>query len=670
MSTWEKLKKYTSFDPGITLPSIIIIFTVVFGCAAFPEITETYLTQARHWITSSTGWLFILGASFFVIFLLILCVSNLGNIRLGNDDDEPEHSFFSWLAMLFAVGMGIGLMFFGVAEPISHFAQPLHAGLSVNDQAKTAMLNTFFHWGIHAWAIYGVLGLALAYFGFRYHVPLTVRRAFFPILKDKVNGPIGRFIDVVALSCTIFGITTTLGYGALQLAAGFKEIHLIDSVQPSTLVLIILVCTSCSILSAISGVSKGVRYLSEINLLLAFGLMLFVLLAGPTVFTLNAFTENLGAYIANLVPLSFRTFAYDPQNEGWFTSWTVMYWAWWITWSPFVGMFIAKISKGRTIREFILGVLLVPTVFNLLWMTVFGNTAIWVDLTHKGILSGLTGQTESMLFAFLHQLPFSQITSFLSIVVITLFFVTSADSGIFVVNGIASSGGTQFPRWQSILWGAVLAALAILLLYTGGLDALQAMNMVMALPFLLILLLLCFCLFKGLLVDEDYFGRGLSACTSYWTGSAWQDRLHSMAISPDLNHARDFIRNTAVPAFKELAQEMENYGVKATVKMNGPYNMPRAEFTIVQSTMRNFTYGVMCQETDVSEFATENPAMPQINREVMYVPVSYFADGRIGYPVRYMKKEELIVDVLRQYDRFTKLATDKRHRLFLFDPED
>ena len=388
------------FDPGITLPSIIIIFTVVFGCANFPEITETYLTQARHWITSSTGWLFILGASFFVIFLLILCVSNLGNIRLGNDDDEPEHSFFSWLAMLFAAGMGIGLMFFGVAEPISHFAQPLHAGLSVNDQAKTAMLNTFFHWGIHAWAIYGVLGLALAYFGFRYHVPLTVRRAFFPILKDKVNGPIGRFIDVVALSCTIFGITTTLGYGALQLAAGFKEIHLIDSVQPSTLVLIILVCTSCSILSAISGVSKGVRYLSEINLLLAFGLMLFVLLAGPTVFTLNAFTENLGAYIANLVPLSFRTFAYDPQNEGWFTSWTVMYWACWITWSPFVGMFIAKISKGRTIREFILGVLLVPTVFNLLWMTVFGNTAIWVDLTHKGILSGLTGQTESMLFAF------------------------------------------------------------------------------------------------------------------------------------------------------------------------------------------------------------------------------------------------------------------------------
>lgn len=525
------------------------------ACAAFPGSSGYYLNEAKQWITKSWGWLFILGVSCFVIFLLLLCVSKLGDIRLGDDDEEPEYPFLSWIAMLFAAGMGIGLMYFGVAEPISHYALPLDPNLSQGARAETAMLNTFFHWGIHSWAIYGVLGLALAYFGFRYHLPLTVRSGFYPLLKNRLDGALGRIIDITALCCTIFGITTTLGFGALQLGAGLKQIGFISHIDMPQLIVIIIVSISFSILSAISGVGKGVRHLSEINLLLALGLLLFVLLAGPSMMIMSDFTQNLGEYIHNIIPLSFRTFAYDPENEGWFTSWTVVYWAWWIAWAPFVGMFIAKISRGRTIREFVLGVLFVPTLFNLLWMTIFGNSAIWVDLQTNGSLSAISGETEALLFAFLNHLPLGSVTSFISVVIIALFFVTSADSGIFVINTIASYGKSGFPKWQSIFWGASLALLAIVLLYSGGLGALQAMTMVMALPFLVVMIVLCFCLWDGLLVDNGYFSRGLSVCTSYWTGSLWKERLHSMSRKPDLVNARKFIRELAEKVLKSGHRE-------------------------------------------------------------------------------------------------------------------
>ena len=618
MDDSRKFPFRSTFNSWVTIPGIIVILAVVIACAAFPGSSGYYLNEAKQWITKSWGWLFILGVSCFVIFLLLLCVSKLGDIRLGDDDEEPEYPFLSWIAMLFAAGMGIGLMYFGVAEPISHYALPLDPNLSQGARAETAMLNTFFHWGIHAWAIYGVLGLALAYFGFRYHLPLTVRSGFYPLLKNRLDGALGRIIDITALCCTIFGITTTLGFGALQLGAGLKQIGFISHIDMPQLIVIIIVSISFSILSAISGVGKGVRHLSEINLLLAL----------------------------------------------------VVYWAWWIAWAPFVGMFIAKISRGRTIREFVLGVLFVPTLFNLLWMTIFGNSAIWVDLHTNGAISAISGETEALLFAFLNHLPLGSVTSFISVVIIALFFVTSADSGIFVINTIASYGKSGFPKLQSIFWGASLALLAIVLLYSGGLGALQAMTMVMALPFLVVMIVLCFCLWDGLLVDNGYFSRGLSVCTSYWTGSLWKERLHSMSRKPDLVNARKFIREVAVPAFEELADEMKKYGVEATVEYDSESLLPKAEFIIKQDSIRNFKYGIDCEIHNVSDFAIKNDSMPQVDSEVVYVPMSYFEDGRTGYPVRYMKKDEIIVDILRQYDRFTKLVSDKKHKLFIFDTED
>lgn len=597
-----KLKIPSTFDKGITIPGLSIIFFIAFCCMLVPGISGHYLNIARQWITGTWGWAFIFGASLFILFLLLLCLSRLGDIRLGDEDEEPEYPFLSWVSMLFAAGMGIGLLYFGVAEPISHYALPLREGLSAGEQAKTAMLNTFFHWGIHAWAIYGTMGLALAYFGFRYHLPLTIRSAFYPLLKENMNGTASHLIDIIALCCTIFGITTTLGYGAMQLGAGLKHVGLLGQLTQPALAVIILAATSCSIVSAISGVGKGVRRLSEANLALAGLLLLFILLAGPTTRIMGDFTENVGAYIHNLVPLSFRTFAYDPENEGWFTDWTVMYWAWWISWAPFVGIFIAKISKGRTIREFILGVLFVPTLFNLLWMTIFGNSAILLDQENAGALSALAGQTEALLFAFLSLEPLGQFTSTISVLMIFIFFVTSADSGIFVINTIASHGEHTFPRWQSIFWGYLMSLLAIGLLYSGGLSALQSMTMI-----------------------------------------------------------------TALPALEELKAEMERHGIHPSIEEKTVQGLPRYEFTIRQSGLHDFTYGIMCEIREASDTAIKNKAMPFVKKHKIYIPVSCFEDGRTGYSLRLMKKEELIVDILRQYDRFTRLASDKNHKLFIFE---
>lgn len=387
-----------NLQASIVLPSILFIGIVIISCIFFPDRTDTILSIVKEYIFSSFSWVYILCVAFFFLFLVILCLGKLGDIRLGNEDEKPEFSFFSWLCMLFSAGMGIGLMFFGVAEPISHLSAPLHGSASSLVQTKEAMLNTLFHWGIHAWAIYGIIGLALAYFGFRYQLPVTLRSGFYPLLKHRLNGFWGNLIDIVALCATIFGLTTTLGFGAMQLNAGLSAVGIFSTASFSHIVLLIVITVGLAILSAISGVSKGIRYMSQGNLILAIALLLFILFAGPTVYLLSAFTENVGYYLTHIIELSFRTFAYESTKEEWFTNWTITYWAWWISWAPFVGLFIAKISKGRTIREFVVCVLLVPTLFNIFWMTVFGNGAIWVDGQTGGILTQAAAETEKLLF--------------------------------------------------------------------------------------------------------------------------------------------------------------------------------------------------------------------------------------------------------------------------------
>lgn len=632
-----------------------------------PEGAKAVLTFLKQELFNSFSWIYILSVAFFFLFLVVLCLGKLGDIRLGDDDEEPEYSFFSWLCMLFSAGMGIGLMYFGVAEPISHLSAPLHSMASPVVQTKEAMLNTLFHWGIHAWAIYGIIGLSLAYFGFRYRLPVTIRSGFYPLLKHRIYSTPGTVIDILALCATIFGLTTTLGFGAMQLHAGLREIGALSGASFQSLVFIILLSIGAAVLSSISGVGKGVRYLSQGNLILAISLMLFVLLTGPTVYILAAFTENIGYYLTHIVELSFRTFAYESTKEEWFTSWTIMYWAWWISWAPFVGLFIAKISRGRTIREFVVCVLLIPTVFNLLWMTVFGNGAIWMDAQTAGMLTQAAEETDRLLFLFLNQLPLPAITSLIAILVIAIFFITSADSGIFVINSIASQGKSTFPRWQSILWGSMLAVLAIGLLYSGGLEALQTMTVIMALPFSLIMVVMAFCLLRGLWVDDSYFSRNLSKSTAYWDGKHWQARLKKVVSTGKLEDVRAFLRDVADPAFEELQAEFAKNGIAAQIRSGEEDGLPYCELIVESGCLRNFLYGVGCKEHAVSKMVVSSDLLPKMDTVDDFEPVCYFADGRRGYSLKYMRREEMLTDVLRQYERYIRMIANSKHNLYLFD---
>ena len=593
-------------------------------------------------------------------FLVILSVSSLGNIKLGNDEEEPEFGFLSWLAMLFAAGMGVGLMFFGVAEPLTHYLSDITTGTAEHKQQE-ALLHTLFHWGIHAWAVYGTIALALAYFGFRYKLPLALRSCFYPLLKERINGKLGDLIDIMALLATLFGIITTLGFGASQLGAGLHQLGWISENSFSLQMVVIAVVMSLAIFSAISGVGKGVKILSELNLTLAFCLLIFVLVAGPTLYLLSAFSDNIGTYLSNLVQLSFKTYVYEQEHTAWFSGWTILYWAWWCSWAPFVGLFIARISKGRTIREFIFGVLVVPSLFGVLWFTVFGNTAIWLnDGEAAGTLGQMISSPETLLFKFLDYLPLSGVTGLVSLVVISLFFITSADSGIYVLNNIASRDKSlAAPRWQAVMWGILMSVVAIVLMQSGGLANLQAMTLLVALPFAMLMLLMCFSLWKGLNADKKYFDTKVNPTSIFWTGDKWKERLEQMMNQTQEKDILRFLKHTVLPAMRELRQELiSKYELSVQINTLFDQDEPAVELVIQKDLMRDFMYGVKSIGREVSEQLINDDNLPHIQHSMTYEPYTYFFDGRVGYDVQYMDQDELIADMLKHYERYLSLLDD------------
>lgn len=657
MSLHSLIQNKSSFNPIVIVATLIFVALLLVGTLAFPVSMQNTLNFLKEGIFQHFSWFYVLTFSLFLFFLIFLAISNLGSIKLGTDEEEPEFSFMSWLSMLFAAGMGVGLMFFGVAEPLSHYADPIS-----NGQAESAMLHTFFHWGIHAWAIYGVIALALAYFGFRYKLPLALRSCFYPILKDKINGRLGDAIEVMALIATLFGIITTLGFGAIQLGSGFQQIGWVSENSFSMQVTVIIAVMTLAVTSAVSGVGKGVKILSETNLVLAVLLMLFVLCTGPTLHLLGAFSNNLGNYLSNLVELSFKTYVYESNNTAWFNGWTVLYWAWWCSWAPFVGLFIARISRGRTIREFIFGVLVIPSLYCVLWFTIFGNSAIWLDTNvANGALAGLTSSPEKLLFAFLDYLPLPTLSSIVALIVISLFFITSADSGIYVLNSIASRDKSMAsPKWQAIMWGILMSAIAIALLNSGGMNVLQTMTLITALPFAFLMILMAFSLWKALEADQKYFNAVVTPTSSYWTGERWKERLQTMLNQSQESDIHSFMKYTALPAMRELSMEM-NKGYGLTVQVNTAAlndEEPSIELVIEKSTMRNFVYGIKSVRYDIAEQLVQESNLPHIRNNITYAPVTYFSDGRTGYDVQYMSREELIADILKNYERYLSLMED------------
>ena len=495
------------FHPEVFLVSGGLILLFVVFTLIFQEPAETAFGAVQGFIAGSLGWFFILSVSLFLIFTIFLAFSKLGQVRLGGPDAQPEFPTFAWVAMLISAGMGIGLMFWSVAEPIFHFQDPpaLLGDITPNtaDAAKQALGITFFHWGLHAWGIYALVGLSLAFFAFNWGLPLTIRSVFYPLLGEKIYGWPGNVIDILAVASTLFGLATSLGFGVQQVNAGFNFLFGLQISTPVQVGLIFII-TGFATASVVSGLGNGVRRLSELNMTLAAVLMAFVLLVGPTLFILNSFVETLGYYAASLPTLSFWTETFS--GTSWQNSWTVFYWGWWVSWSPFVGIFIARVSKGRTVREFILGVLLLPSMLTFLWMSVFGGTALSFELNEAtaGVISTAVGDNVSTaLFVMLQQLPLTGITTFVGIVLVVVFFVTSSDSGSLVVDSLTSGGKLESPVPQRVFWAVMEGVVAAALLLGGGLGALQTASIATGFPFAIVLLIMCYSIYKGLRYEHD-----------------------------------------------------------------------------------------------------------------------------------------------------------------------
>lgn len=659
METTNSMTTPSNLKLQVFIPSILLILGLLIICVLIPEIADKIFFFAQKGFSDAFGWFYLISVAIFLIVLVAIAISSYGNIRLGADDSKPEYSFTSWIAMLFAAGMGIGLIYYGVGEPMKHFSSPPYEEARTLSAAKEAMAISFFHWGFHAWSIYCLVGLTLAYFGFRYNLPLTMRSALYPILRERINGWLGHSVDIFALCCTIFGLVATLGHGVLQISAGLTKVAGFAMLQPISYIVIIATVISMSGLSAISGVGNGVRRLSEANLILAILLMLFVIVTGPAQHLLGAFSENIGHYLSSLTKFTFDTHVYNPiKNTDWFRDWTLLYWTWWIAWAPFVGMFIARISRGRTIREFIFGALIIPSIFNFIWMTVFGNTAIWLDLNvAHGLLSQNADNLNALLFDFLEYLPLSTLTSCLTISLITIFFVTSADSGVLVVDSISAGGELEAPKWRLLFWLAIIGTTVSILLITGGIKAIQSIVLLCSLPFTIIMVLFCFSLWKGLLADRLYFSKDSTITTLFWNGKDWKNRLEQILHSPTKVNIKNFINNTALSALKAVSTELKNQGINVDVITNEDENY--ICLIAKQDNMRDFIYGVKSAKLLSRILSLRDDIVPETKRSYNYKAVTFFEDGRKGYDILYLNQDEIIKDILKHFERYLASLQDK-----------
>ncbi len=625
----------------------LIIAFVIFGASA-PDYAGGLFSDVQTWISETFGWFYVLSVAIFVIFALFLALSPYGRVKLGPDDAEPDYSNASWFAMLFSAGMGIGLMFFGVAEPLMHFTDPPVGDGGTINAARQALTITFFHWGVHAWAIYAVIGLALAYFCFRHGLPLTIRSSLYPLVGERIHGPIGHMADIFAVLGTMFGVATSLGLGVLQINAGLTYLFDVPDAI-TTQIILIAVITLMATASVVLGLDVGIRRLSELNLILAISLLAFVLVAGPTLFLLRALVQNTGAYLSDLINATFTLYAYEPNT--WIGGWTLFYWAWWIAWSPFVGMFIARVSRGRTIRQFIVGVLFVPVGFTFMWMTFFGNTAISLDLgAAAGALSAaVNADVPTALYRFLEFFPFASVSSVVATILVVTFFVTSSDSGSLVIDTITSGGHDNPPVWQRIFWALSEGVVAAVLLLAGGLTALQTAAITAALPFTVVMLFVCYGLLKGLRI-EAYRRISLDLPASIQIQGAqipWQQRLQTIVQHPQQRAAERFIVDTVAPALREVADEVRKTGLDAAVQANGR----EASLTVFHGDEREFLYAVRLRSYQAPSFAYRERSLKPDEERTYYRGEVHLLEGAQHYDVMGYTTAQIIGDVLSQYEK-------------------
>jgi choline/glycine/proline betaine transport protein len=655
----KKLQAHICVPVFFSAAALIILFVL---CGAImPSTMETVFSAVQGWIIDTFGWFYMLAVALFLVLAVFIAVSGLGNVKLGPDDAEPDFNYISWFAMLFSAGMGIGLMFYSVAEPIMHYTDPPLGQGGTMEAASEAMRLTFFHWGIHAWAVYAVVGLTLAYFGFRFGLPLTLRSALYPLIGDKAHGPIGHIVDIFAILGTMFGVATSLGLGVMQVNSGLNYLFDIPSSVTAQVILIAII-TAMATTSVVLGLDAGIKRLSVLNLYLAAGLLIFVLLAGPTLFILNVWIENIGVYVSDIVDMTFNLNAYQPDPaQDWLSDWTLFYWAWWLAWSPFVGMFIARVSRGRTVREFVIGVLLVPLLFTTLWMTTFGNTAIDLDMGQAGgsLAEAVNASIDTALFKFLEYFPFSSLLSLLATILVITFFVTSSDSGSLVIDIIASGGHDNPPVWQRIFWAVTEGVVAAVLLVAGGLEGLQTASIAAALPFTVIMLVLAYGLLKGLKLENTRRISMDQPAPVHIKGESvpWQNRLRAIILHPDRRTVRRFLKKVVQPALSGVARELrDKNGLSAEIREEEDEVILR----IYHEGEQDFLYGVTIREYQKPVFAfsglitdpeeeEEGPSV--VNPESYCRAEVVLMEGGQRYDIHGYTKEQVISDVLSQYER-------------------
>ena len=606
-------------------------------------------SDVQAWIIANVSWLYILAVAIILLMVVLLALSRYGEIKLGPDHSEPDYSYLTWFSMLFSAGMGIGLMFFGVAEPVMHFLSPPVGEGGTVAAAREAMKITFFHWGLHAWAIYAIVAMILAYFSYRQGLPLTLRSALYPLIGERIYGPIGHAVDIFAIIGTVLGVATSLGLGVTQINTGLNHLYGVPISVPVQIALI-AGTTVLATISVVTGLDKGVRRLSELNLTLAVRLLLLVLIAGPTVFILQTFVQNTGNYFSQIVTATFNLYAYEPND--WIGGWTLFYWGWWLAWSPFVGLFIARISRGRTIREFVTGVLLVPTAFTLLWMTVFGDTAIhmilWEHVTSLG--EAIEQDSSLALFAFLEYFPFASLLSLIAIIMVVVFFVTSADSGALVVDMLASGGQGQTPVWQRVFWAGSMGAVAIALLLADGLTALQTATIASALPFTIVLLCAMWGLLKALRVDATKQGLRYQTVSTTPTApqseGGWRRRVQNLTKYPRRRDVERFIVAIAAPACAEVAEELRKQGY--AVELTGGEDN-RTGLQITHEGAPDFIYQIRPRGYPMPSFvATEEGD----SDEATYFRAEvHLREGGQNYDVMGWSRDGVIGDILDQYEK-------------------
>ncbi len=643
-------------NPPVFYGAAILILLFAAVVIGFPQRAGEWLLAAQTWASQTVGWYYLLAMTLYLIFVVVTALSGYGKIKLGADHDEPEFSYLSWAGMLFAAGISITLFFFCVSEPLTHFLQPPQGEAGTQEAARQAMELLFLHWGLHGWGVFALVAMALAYFAYRHNLPLALCSALYPLIGKRINGPIGYTVDCFGIIATVFGLGADMGFGVLQLNSGLDYLYAIPHTHPVQMALIVLMM-GAAISVAVSGVDKGIRILSDINMLLACSLLLFVLFAGPTQHLLNTLVQNVGDYLGHLPGKSFDLYAYGGPSD-WLGSWTVFYWAWWIAWAPFVGLFIARISRGRTIREFVFGVLFIPLGFTLAWMSIFGNSALEQALGGASELGRVAIEQPSMaLYQMLQNYPWSRAVITVTVLVSFVFFVTSADSGTVVLSTLSAHGGSaddDGPKWLRVFWGSVTALVTGGLLFAGSIDALKSAVVLTSLPFSLILLLMMWGLHKAFYMESQRQRARSHSLAPLMSGNGkrsggWKRRLSQAVHFPSRDEVYRFMNDVVRPAISEVSEVFREKGLAVDAQLD-PGNASLS-LEIGHGEQHRFLYQVLMRGYFTPSFARAGMGGLHLKNRRYFRAEVHLAEGSQDYDLMGYTKEQIINDMLDQYER-------------------